>query len=85
MLVEPNPDAASSWYNIDSDYAPAKATGQFVTPGAGSYYTAPTRHFSYDLNFNDPAKQPPGMPCALVAIRYNWATPPANTASTGWR
>ncbi len=56
-----------------------KATGVFVTPGTGSYYVAPTRQFSFDQNFRDPNKQPPGIPNAMVAIRFNWATPPPNT------
>jgi hypothetical protein len=50
------------------------ATHPFVNPG--TYYDPPTRHFSYDLNFLDPAKQPPGVPCALVMVRLNWAVPP---------
>ena len=52
------------------------ATHQFVNPG--TYYDPPTRKFSYDLNFQDPAKQPPGVPCALVLVRLNWAVPPPN-------
>jgi hypothetical protein len=52
------------------------ATHQFVNPG--TYYDPPTRKFSYDLNFQDPAKQPPGIPCALVLVRLNWAAPPPN-------
>ena len=55
------------------------ATHQFVNPG--TYYDPPTRHFSYDLNFQDPAKQPPGVPCALVLVRLNWAVPPPNTVT----
>jgi hypothetical protein len=60
------------------------ATGVFrnpsTMPGTSNwYYDPPRRNFSYDINFLDPAKQPPGMPCALVAIRYNWAVPPPNT------
>lgn len=58
-----------------------KATGKFVTPGNSSYYTAPKRQFSFDQNFRDPNKQPPGMPCAMVPIRFNWATPPPNTVT----
>lgn len=56
-----------------------KATHQFENPG--NYYDPPTRKFSYDLNFQDPAKQPPGIPCALVLVRLNWATPPPNTVT----
>jgi hypothetical protein len=52
------------------------ATHQFVNPG--TYYDPPTRKFSYDLNYLDPAKQPPGIPCALVLVRLNWAVPPPN-------
>ena len=55
------------------------ATHQFVNPG--TYYDPPTRNFSYDLNFQDPAKQPPGIPCALVLVRLNWAAPPPNTVT----
>ncbi|HOX57683.1 MAG TPA: hypothetical protein P5205_13815 [Candidatus Paceibacterota bacterium] len=56
-----------------------KATHQFVNPG--TYYDPPTRDFSYDLNYMDPAKQPPGIPCALVLVRLNWAAPPPNTVT----
>jgi hypothetical protein len=52
------------------------ATHQFVNPG--TYYYPPTRQFSYDQNFANPAKQPPGIPNALVSIRFNWTTPPPN-------
>lgn len=71
------------WLNtsIINLYASTRATGNFVTPGSGSYYTAPTRKFSFDLNFMDPAKQPPGVPTALVAIRYNWGVPPPGTTN----
>jgi hypothetical protein len=55
------------------------ATHAFINPG--TYYDPPTRKFSYDLNFQDPAKQPPGIPCALVLVRLNWAIPPANNVT----
>ncbi|HEY9175792.1 MAG TPA: hypothetical protein VI136_26225 [Verrucomicrobiae bacterium] len=55
-------------------YTSARATTQFKNPG--QYYDPPTRQFSFDLNFMDPAKQPPGVPSALVPIRFNWAVPP---------
>jgi len=60
-------------------YNSASATGVFVNPG--TYYEPPTRQFSYDLNFSDPTRVPPGIPCALVALRYNWTTPPPNTVT----
>jgi hypothetical protein len=56
-----------------------KATGKFVNPG--TYYSPPERHFSFDPNFLNPARQPPGIPCALVPIRFNWAVPPPNTVT----
>ena len=60
-------------------YSSTKATAKFVNPG--TYYSPPTRQFSFDSNFNDPGRQPPGMPSALVPIRYNWAVPPPNTVN----
>lgn len=56
-----------------------RATGKFINPG--TYYDPPTRNFSYDLQFRDPTKVPPGMPCALVALRFGWATPPPNNVT----
>jgi hypothetical protein len=71
------------WLNtsIINLFNSTKATGQFVTPGSGSYYVPPTRHFSFDLNFLDYNKVPPGIPCAYVTIRKNWAVPPPNTVT----
>ncbi len=82
-LLENWTSSRDVWLNtsIINLYSSTKATGQFVTPGSSSYYVPPTRHFSFDQNFLDPAKQPPGMPCALVPIRYNWALPPVNTVN----
>ena len=58
-------------------YSSIMATHQFVNPS--TYYDPPTRAFNFDLNFLDPAKQPPGIPCALVAVPLSWAAPPPNT------
>jgi len=55
------------------------ATTQFQNPGV--YYNPPTRKFSYDVNFLNPARQPPGIPTALVFIRNSYAIPPPNTVS----
>ena len=55
------------------------ATHQFVNPG--TYYDPPTRQFSYDLKFQNPAQQPPAIPCALILVRVNWAAPPPNTVT----
>ncbi len=56
------------------------ATNQYrVSAGNGGpnpYYNAPNRHFSFDPNFLDPAKVPPGIPVALVPIRFAWGVPP---------
>ncbi len=60
-------------------YNSSTAVGGFRNPG--TYYAPPTRKFSYDNNFSDPTKVPPGIPCALVALRYSWATPPPGTVS----
>ena len=61
-LLENWTSSRQVWLNtsIINLFSSAKATGQFVTPGNGSYYVAPSRRFSFDLNFMDPAKQPPG-------------------------
>ncbi len=58
------------------------ATNQFRNPSGFSptpinpYYNPPTRHYSFDLNYLDPAKVPPGIPVALVPIRFAWGVPP---------
>ena len=58
------------------------ATNQFRNPAGFSpaptnpYYNPPTRYFSYDHNFLNPAFAPPGIPTALVPIRFSWAVPP---------
>ena len=82
-LLENWTSSRELWLNtsIINLFNSTKATGKFVTPGTGSYYVPPTRQFSFDQNFRDPAKQPPGMPCALVPIRFNWAVPPPNTVT----
>ncbi|MGI0135209.1 MAG: hypothetical protein ACREBW_09665, partial [Candidatus Micrarchaeaceae archaeon] len=57
------------------------ATNQFRDPGNfglrnDPYYDPPTRNWNFDLNFLDPNKQPPGVPAAVMPIRFNWAVPP---------
>jgi len=44
-------------------YASLVATNQFRMPGC--YYEPPTRVFSFDPNFNNPSRQPPGAPCLI--------------------
>ncbi len=45
-------------------YNSTHATGVFRNPG--TYYNPPTRKFSHDPRYNNPAIAPPGMPMALV-------------------
>jgi hypothetical protein len=49
------------------------ATNVFQTPS--TYYTAPTRFFSFDRNFLNPANRPPGIPVAYVPLRFGYAVP----------
>ena len=56
------------------------ATNQFRDPAGFSlannpYYNPPSRQFSFDPNFLNPNKVPPGIPLALVPIRFGWAVP----------
>ncbi len=55
------------------------ATNQFQNPGV--YYYAPTRQFSFDMNFLNYTKQPPGTPMLGYVIRLKWAVPPPNTVN----
>ena len=65
--------------SLISLFASTRAIAQFQPPG--NYYLAPTRKFSYDLNYLNPNNLPPGLPTALVPVRFNWATPPPNTVT----
>jgi hypothetical protein len=56
-----------------------RATNQFQNPG--KYYFAPTRQFTFDANFLNYTKQPPGTPMLGAAIRAKWAAPPPNTVT----
>lgn len=56
-----------------------KATHQWQYQG--TYYNPPTRNWSFDNNFMNPAKQPPGIPAVLVPIRYGWTEPPPNSVT----
>ena len=84
--------AANLWLNtsILRLWDSQMATNQYrIVPGfAGSinpYYRPPTRKFSFDLNFLNPAKVPPGIPLALVPIRFAWCTPPPATTNYTWQ
>ena len=62
------------------------ATNQFIMPYSSSqtdgYYNPPTRNWGFDTTYYSPNKQPPGVPCALVPIRYNWQTPPSGSITS---
>jgi hypothetical protein len=60
-------------------FASQMATSQFQMPGA--YYTPPTRLWGFDETYYSPNKQPPGVPCALVPIRFNWFKPPPGSVA----
>lgn len=38
----------------------------------GSYYTAPNRNWSFDMDFLDPAKLPPGTPVVNAVLKVSW-------------
>jgi hypothetical protein len=58
------------------------ATGTFISPGSGSYYSAPNRAFGFDSNLADPSRQPPpGTPNLAVMLRSSWAVPPPCTTN----
>jgi hypothetical protein len=67
-------------------YASQQATNQFVLPYGSSstsgYYNPPTRNWGFDVTYYSPNKQPPGVPDALVPIRYNWTIPSPGVVST---
>ena len=72
--------------SILSLFSSKTATNQFRNPGNFGlantpYYDPPKRNFSYDLNFKDYNKTPPGIPTALVLIRKDWAMPPPNNVT----
>jgi len=62
-------------------YTSQMATNQFQMPGA--YYNPPTRLWGFDPTFYNPAREPPGIPTALVPIRFNWLQPPPGSITTG--
>jgi hypothetical protein len=62
-------------------FSSTMATNQFQMPGA--YYDPPTRNWGFDPTFYNPAREPPGIPTALVPIRFNWLQPPPGSVTTG--
>jgi hypothetical protein len=54
-------------------YPSVQASAQFQAPAI--YYFPPTRHFSFDLNFLNPAMLPPGTPMQTFVERIRRTTP----------
>ena len=66
-------------------YASQIATNQWQLPfntSSTGYYNPPTRNWGFDTTYYSPNKQPPGVPCALVPIRFNWSKPPPGALSS---
>jgi hypothetical protein len=74
-----NGGSTTLWLNtsIVNLFASKWATNQWQTPGV--YYYAPTRQFSFNQNFLDYTKQPPGTPMLGYVLRTRWVVPPPNT------
>ncbi|MFO1500242.1 MAG: hypothetical protein U1G07_17950 [Verrucomicrobiota bacterium] len=54
-------------------YESRYATGQWQGTGGGiNIYNPPVRNWSFDINFRDPTKIPPGTPSAKVLARAGW-------------
>jgi hypothetical protein len=88
--VQNLPRLLEDWGNGNSDvltlntsivnfFNSVRATHQFEAPG--NYYYAPIRQFSFDLNFLDYTKQPPGTPMLGYVLRAKWVVPPPNTTT----
>jgi hypothetical protein len=69
------------WLNtsIVNLFNSTRATNQFRAPGG--YYQAPSRQFSFDSNFLNYTKQPPGTPMLGAVLRSRWAVPPPNNVT----
>lgn len=87
LLEDWNPSGGQRRLTINTSilnlFTSTTATNQFRNPKNfnlpnNPYYDPPIRQFSYDLNFRDYDKTPPGIPTALVLIRKDWAMPPPN-------
>jgi hypothetical protein len=67
-------------------YSSQIATNQFIMPYSNSqtdgYYNPPTRNWGFDTTYYSPNKQPPGVPCVLVPLRYNWQNPPPGSVAS---
>ncbi len=48
------------------------ASDQAIGTWGGSYYSPPDRDWSFDLDFLDPSKLPPGTPLISIVIKTSW-------------
>jgi len=48
----------------------------------GVYYTAPNRSWSFETDFLDPAKLPPGTPVVNAVVKKGWANPGTTVAGS---
>ena len=89
--VQNLPRLLEDWHNGNSDkltlntsivnfFNSVRATHQFEAPG--NYYYAPVRAFSFDLNYLDYTKQPPGTPMLGFVLRCKWAVIKPNTTGS---
>ena len=63
-------------------YNSVQAAQQFQMPSI--YYSAPSRQFSFDLNFTTATGLPPGTPLVDRMIRGTWCNPPPNNVNYSW-
>jgi hypothetical protein len=49
--------------------------------GGADVYSPPTRNWTFDVNFMDPVKLPPGTPEVRAVVRRSWASIRPNTVS----
>jgi len=63
-------------------FASDMATAQFQVPG--NYYNPPVRNWGFDQTYYSPNHQPPGVPCALLPIRFNWYKPPPGSVVSAY-
>jgi hypothetical protein len=76
--VENFPRFLENWNNCTFTYNGSMVcmfNSQIATapwPGTGTVYNPPTRNWAFDLNFNNPLKQPPLVPHVISVNRGAW-------------
>jgi hypothetical protein len=85
--VENLPRLLENWTNHKFTYNGSMVcmfNSQIATapyPGTGSVFQPPQRDWAFDLNFNNPNKQPPMMPKVIMVQRNQWVSLAPNTTS----